>query len=417
MAVVFVLAASGMLGGPGVGMAALHEVRLALREGQLPVGELSALLENHLHLPRLALGGDRMIDLHSLAGSLFIKALDRSIGQGCAIEIHPDALVLRFDPEKLPASTDAARQAIRVFTAVAAPEATAAQNREYGLLLPQTVDPLRPMVILIHGLDCNRSNWGAMAALLEGQGYQVGYFSYPSDEPIADSGALLARHMRALREQFPRLPLDMVAHSMGALVARDYVEGDQYAGGIDHLILLAPPNHGSPWAGYRFLLEVQEHYNLWRHNPKWHWTWMITDGVGEAGRDLKPQSAFLQRLNERPRRAGVQYTILAGNRSSFACAEAACVAAPAGWVPGVARQWWGIRQCRSGLKHLARVIRGQKATGDGPVPLKSTRLQGVADVIVLPADHAELYCAINGAPPAAWEIIRERLAEPAGSHP
>ena len=41
---------------------------------------------------------------------------------------------------------------------------------------------------------------------------------------------------------------------------------------------------------------------------------MVTDGLGEAGADLEPHSDFLERLNARPRREGVKYTIIAGNQ-------------------------------------------------------------------------------------------------------
>lgn len=390
--------------------AAPHEARLGLRDGKLPVGELSAVLEKQLHLPRLDLGGDRSIDVRGLGGSLFIKALDRSLGAGCDITVDSEALVLRFDPEKLPGNAEGVRRAIRIFTSVAAPDATGAQQRQYGLLLPQVVDVRRPLVILIHGLDCDRSSWGPMAKLLEGQGYQVGYFSYPSDEPIADSAARLGEQMRALRETFGKVPLDLIGHSMGALVARAYVEGDGYRGGVDHLILLAPPNHGSAWAGYRFALEVREHYQLWRNNPEWRWTWMITDGLGEAGGDLEPDSAFLKALNAQPRRAGVAYTILAGDRSCLAAAGADCVEAPARWMPAGMRQWWGIRQCGNQLERWGEAIRDHQGKSDGPVTLASTRLKGVEDVVVLPADHEGLYRPVDGQAPVAWAVIRDRLA-------
>ncbi len=386
-----------------------HEARVALHEGRLNMGELSQALESRLHLPTLDLGTDASIDLKGLGGSLFIKALNRSLGAGCDIEVEPDAIIVRFDPEKLPTTLPDARRAIRTFTATAAPDATGAQRRGYGLLLPQTVDPGRPLVLLIHGLDCDRGVWGPMAKLLDDQGYQVGYFSYPNDEPISESAALLSRHMHALRQQFPNLRVDVIAHSMGGLVARMYVEGNTYAGGVDRLILLAPPNEGSPWAGYRLLLEAQEHYRLWRYNPQWRWTWMITDGLGAAGDELKPHSTLLRDLDKLPRRAGVRYTIVAGDQSSITRLVADGVEAPAKWTPTAARQWWGIRQCRGALKQLAGAIREEKSDGDGPVPVASTRLAGVSDVVIVPADHVALYCPVDGHPPAAWKTIEARL--------
>jgi pimeloyl-ACP methyl ester carboxylesterase len=265
------------------------------------------------------------------------------------------------------------------------------------------------MVVLIHGLDCNRSNWFPMAELLIGEGYQVAYFTYPSDGPLEDSAALLASQMLALRETFPAVKVNVIAHSMGGLVARRYIEGDDYAGGVDHLILLGTPNLGSRWAAYRWVLEAQEHYNLWRHDPDWRPSWIITDGLGEAGRDLKPTSQFLQQLNARPRRAGVKYTIVAGAQHPIVPITADALDGTANLVPNRAANWWGFRQTESALHRGAEKLRQRIGSTDGPVHLKSTQLAGVEDYVVLPADHAALYYPMDGHPPAAWGIIRERL--------
>ena len=42
--------------------------------------------------------------------------------------------------------------------------------------------------------------------------------------------------------------VDIVAHSMGGLVARSYIEGDAYGNDVDKLITIATPQHGSPEA-------------------------------------------------------------------------------------------------------------------------------------------------------------------------
>ena len=42
--------------------------------------------------------------------------------------------------------------------------------------------------------------------------------------------------------------VDLIGHSMGGLVARQYIESDAYAGDVDQLIFLATPQLGSPKA-------------------------------------------------------------------------------------------------------------------------------------------------------------------------
>ena len=43
--------------------------------------------------------------------------------------------------------------------------------------------------------------------------------------------------------------------------------------------------------------------------------------------------------------------------------------------------------------------------------LKSAQLAGVTDFVILPTDHANIYCDTKDACPAAWPVIRERLAK------
>lgn len=302
------------------------------------------------------------------------------------------------------------KQAVRDFTARHAPEATAAQARNWGLLLPARVDPTRSLIVLLHGLDGYRSDCVPIGLLLEQAGFQVAYFGYPGDQPIHDSSALLAVQLRGLRQAYPNLIIDVIAHSMGGLVARDYIEGPAYGGGVDRLIMVAPPNHGSGWARLRFVLSAQENYYLCRSNPDWHWTWMVTEGLGEAGDDLLPKSDFLKQLNARPRRAGVRYTIIAGNKSRVDLVEANCLASCSQAIPARARGWWGLRQFYQLMQDSARNLRTETGPTDGPVLLKSARLKGVSDFVVLPADHAALYLPIDQKTPASWDVIRSRLS-------
>jgi len=313
-------------------------------------------------------------------------------------------------PARAESNCESMSKAVRGFVARAAPQATAAQAARYGLQTPAHFDPARPLVVLVHGLDCDRANWTDMLSLLEHDGYQVGCFSYPDDQPIADSAALFIRHMTGLRRAYPQGRVDIVAHSMGGLVARAYVEGPDYAGGVDRLILVGTPNAGSNWSRIRMLLEWQEHYRLWRDEPEWSPSWMTTDGLGEAGRDLHPGSAFLKSLNARPRREGVRYTIVAGSQSPVRRVTAGCIDATARSIGGRAAGWWGLRQIKGGLTHAAENLRDKATGGDGPVNVASARLAGVDDFVVVQADHATLYFGTAATPPAAWDTVRDRLA-------
>lgn len=385
------------------------EARVKLRDGRIETADVSAALLSSFGLKGVEFDCGS-VELKSLEGTTFIRALNTALGEGCNVRVSDEALVLKVDPKKLPRNLSDAKLAVRTFTAVAAPDATAAQRRFYGMLLPQHVDPDRRMVVLVHGLDCNRTNWFPMADLLVGEGFQIAYFTYPSDGPLEDSAAMLAREMTQLRERFPNVSTDIIAHSMGGLVARRYVEGDAYAGGVEHLILLGTPNLGSRWATYRLALEVEEHWQLFRREKDWSPTWMITDGLGEAGRDLKPTSRFLTELNSRPRRAGVAYTIVAGAQHPVYTMTGNTLDSCADIVPQRASKWWGLRHTVSALRKGAKNMHSKTGSSDGPVSVKSTQLQGVDDYLCLPVDHVALYYPVNGQQPAAWDVIKDRLS-------
>ena len=62
-------------------------------------------------------------------------------------------------------------------------------------------------------------------------------------------------------ENWPEV--DIVTHSMGGLLAREYIESDYYSGDIDQLVMLGTPNNGAPeaylkWEAGAFLANFEE---------------------------------------------------------------------------------------------------------------------------------------------------------------
>ncbi len=381
--------------------AELNEVRVPLRDGKLSMPELSAALSTKLGLPAVEYGS-ATIDVQGMGSSLFVAGINKALGEGCQLMVERDAVLLRYDPAKLPHSMKEANLAARTFTATAAPDATAAQQRKYGLLLPPAMKEDQPIVILLHGVDCTRDCVQPLAKLIEADGHQVGYFGYPDDQPIADSAKLFTEQLKAFHDKFPNSKVDVVAFSMGGLVARSTIEGAEYPGGVNHLILLAPPNHGSGWGRARFVLEMREQWNLWRHDKEWSPSWMITDGLGEAGHDLMPDSKFIKTLNDRPRRDGVKYTIINGNVHPIWKTAGSWTASAASAVGPKVAGW-------TKLDSLANKLQNHRSDSDGPVSQESTKLDGVSDVVTVAADHNALYQPEGDSTPAAWETIRERL--------
>ena len=354
----------------GTVVAKPHEMRIPLHDGKMHLADLSKALCREIHVPGMKLGGE--VDVRGLTGSLFVTAINASLEDGCQLTVQDDVLILHIDSEHLPKSIDQDRRAIRKFFAADFPEATARQARRYGLFLPPHLDPGRPLVVLLHGLDTGIGVLQPMGELLQHEEYQVGYFVYPADEAIEESSKLLAQHMNALHDAFPALTVNVIGHSMGGLVARDYVEGPHYAGAVDHLILVGTPNGGSKWASVAFIQKIQEHYQLWRYDQDWSFSWVATEGLGEAWGDLKPGSAFLRHLNSRPLRDGVRYTIIAGDQSPAARIGGNVIESVARGIPFKAAGVWGLRrQCRQGLRAHGR--RTSSARGAQPRSGKAVR--------------------------------------------
>ncbi len=308
------------------------------------------------------------------------------------------------------AYVDSAKLAVRLYTAVSAPEATAAQAKQFGLFLPDKLDNAKPLVILIHGLDMTRGCWDPMVDQLKPAGYQVACFCYPQDQPIVDDVRSFRDRMDVLRAEHPGVNVDVVAFSMGSLIARGYIEGSNYTGGVDKLIMLAPPNHGSQWARLAWAAKVRQHAYLWWYEPKWKPSWFITSGLCEAGRDLTPGSRFLADLNALPRRAGVKYTIVEGDEHPVRRLTAEAIELSTELVPRKLEGYRWVHTVQSVLVHEAEGIRHTRGDSDGPVTHASASLDGVDDVVKVHADHQTMIDADGANPPVAWDVVRDRLA-------
>jgi len=112
----------------------------------------------------------------------------------------------------------------------------------------------------------------------------------------------LAHEIEVLRSHKGAPAVDIISHSMGGIVARAYIENEdfspnpypvRYRDDVFNLIMLAPPNQGTRWS------------NLY---PGWgDWTSVL---------QLEPDSDFLAQLNSGAtgQARGVTYHIIAGNK-------------------------------------------------------------------------------------------------------
>ncbi len=200
-----------------------------------------------------------------------------------------------------------------------------------------------------------------------------------------------ARDWAAFRRQKgDNLPWAIVAHSMGALLARSLVEDDASWGhDVSSLILIAPVNQGSNLAKVQTVLQLMNGLQSIKEKKTSRAMMHLSDGLGQAAQDMLPGSAFLANLNRRARRNGLPYHIIAGD-SGFLTREARGQIEARVNALNRSSGLFG-RLTQAATTDLPEILDElTDGTGDGGVAVKRTRLEGVAEPVILHANHAEL---------------------------
>jgi triacylglycerol esterase/lipase EstA (alpha/beta hydrolase family) len=165
-----------------------------------------------------------------------------------------------------------------------------------GLLYPfgvkepelEAVGPGRARpVILIHGWGANRSCLYPLRWYLRSKGFDRIYgFNFGSAQGIEEIAKQLKEFVEEIRKccDSGRQTVDLVAHSLGGLAARVYLQELGGARHVDRCITIATPHYGT-YSSY----------------------WTPT----ALGRQMRPESEFMARLNNPEKRApGVRFTSL-----------------------------------------------------------------------------------------------------------
>jgi triacylglycerol esterase/lipase EstA (alpha/beta hydrolase family) len=104
----------------------------------------------------------------------------------------------------------------------------------------------RHPVILLHGFFMNRTQWVWLGRRLAARGIGPLYgTSYFTPQPVRQSAAHLADFIERVRQREHAQKVDIVAHSLGGVVARYYIDRLGGAGKVGRLVTLGSPHKGT----------------------------------------------------------------------------------------------------------------------------------------------------------------------------
>lgn len=173
-----------------------------------------------------------------------------------------------------------------------------------------------PPVLLLHGYLATRGSVHLLEDRLTARGHVVMTYRFGPVHlgDIRDSAEFIARKVESLVSQIGVDKVDIVAHSMGGLVALDYLKRLDGHRRVRRLVLLGTPILGT-WSA---LLGI------------------ATAPLGRAAMQLLPGSSFLRELGHLPMPAGPEVIAIAGERDWLApprttmLAGVRCLALPTG---------------------------------------------------------------------------------------
>ncbi len=155
-----------------------------------------------------------------------------------------------------------------------------------------------PPVLLLHGLFVNKASWFWFKYRLQRQGINnvvtMNLSSWHNEEVLTE---LVAKKVDELRHQVGVNKINIVGHSMGGMIARNYIQLRGGSDKVERLVCLGSPHHGSKLAAFT---------------------------LDPLGKLLIPNSVFLQRLNQAPIPESVATTNIYTSKDNMVLPNESC---------------------------------------------------------------------------------------------
>lgn len=155
-------------------------------------------------------------------------------------------------------------------------------------------DPAKTPVLFVHGAAGTPRDFKFLAEGIDRSRYQPWFFFYPSGASVATMAQLLYWKLQNLQTRYGFLRMHLVAHSLGGLVAREFLAER----GAEFPYVKVFVSLSTPWGGDDFAA-----FGV-RQSP----------AVIPSWSDLTPQGPFLQSLFEKKLPPGTAYYLLFGHR-------------------------------------------------------------------------------------------------------
>ncbi len=250
-------------------------------------------------------------------------------------------------------------------------------------------------IIFVHGMESDLGRFRSMMKHIAAQDaakqIRILGFQYPHDQSLARWGLFLKHELERVAKSAEGL--DFVCHSAGGLIFRHYAEVS--GGKFRKAVFLGTPHGGSNLAELRPIIEAKQFVGSLKFGILTPLEKIVTNGQGQIGFDLQPDSLFLRHLNQQPPTMNrSRYHNICGRALSRGTAfllRTGIVALRAAARRGCANSGNGDLLRRTAMQWVEQLRMPREATdGDLAVSVESATLKDAASNATFPVNHRTL---------------------------